>query len=99
MDIKKLAVKLKTTHKPAKPPQTNQTTHTSSTKQTNYPKPAKPPTKHPIITRKPVFYVTKNLSNNAKHVLSFQLFYAIILTFSSKDQSHVGIVGKICEII
>ena len=35
--------------------------------------------------------MTKILSNNANHMLNLQLFYSISLTFSSEDQSHVGI--------
>ena len=40
------------------------------------------------------FYVSKNFSNNAKHVLNLEPFYSITLTFSSEDQSQVGIEGK-----
>ena len=43
------------------------------------------------MSRKSVFYVTKNFSNNSKHVLSLQPLYAIISTFSSEDQSQAGI--------
>ena len=50
---------------------------------------------HPQTIHKPVFYVTKNFSNNAKHVLNFQPFYSsITLTFSSEDKSQVEIEGK-----
>ena len=45
------------------------------------------------------FYVSKNFSNNAKHVLNLEPFYSITLTFSSEDQSQVGIEGKWREII
>ena len=51
------------------------------------------------MSRKSVFCVTKNFSDNAKHVLSLQTFYAITLMFSSKDQIQVGIEGKRREII
>ena len=46
------------------------------------------------MSRRSVLYVTKNFSNNAKHVLILQLFYSILSTFSSEDQSQVGIEGK-----
>ena len=100
-----LAVKRGTTHKPAKP----QTTHKTATNQSNHPqttkKPAKPlsqtsqisdkpPQNQSIMSRKSVFYVTKNFSNNAKHVLNLQPFYSISSTFSSEDQSQVRIEGK-----
>ena len=62
LPIKSLTVRLETTHKPPKPstkhPQTSQIIH-------------KPPTNQRIISRKSAFYVTKNFSNNAKHVLSY----------------------------
>ena len=48
---------------------------------------------------KSVFYVTKNFSNNAKHVLTLQSFYSTTLKFSSEDESQVGIEGKWREII
>ena len=51
------------------------------------------------MSRKLVFYVTKNFRQNAKHVLSLQTFYFITLTFSSEDQSQLGIEGKWREII
>ena len=51
------------------------------------------------MSRKSVFYATKNFSNNAKHVLNIQPFYSISSTFSSEDQSQVGIEGKLHEII
>ena len=54
----------------------------------------KSPTNQPIIRRKSVFYVTKNFSDIAKHVLSLQPFYVIALKFSNEDQSQVGIEGK-----
>ena len=77
-----------TRHKPTK----------SLTNQPNHPHasqiPGKPPTIQPIMSRKLVFYVTKNFSHNAKHVLSLQTFYFITLTFSSEDQSQLGIEGK-----
>ena len=46
------------------------------------------------MRRKSVFYVTKNFSDIAKHVLSLQPFYVIALKFSNEDQSQVGIEGK-----
>ena len=83
-----LAVKLETTHKPAKPlgSQANhpQTSHIQD----------KSPTNQPIMRRKSVFYVTRNFSDIAKHVLSLQPFYVIALRFSNEDQSQVGIEGK-----
>ena len=51
------------------------------------------------MSSKLVFYVTKNFSNNAKHVLNLQPFYSVSLTFSSEDQSQVAIEGKWREII
>ena len=87
------------TDKPVKPP-TNQSNHPQTTQ-----KPVKPPTNQPNIgqtTQKPIVikvYVTKNFKNNAKHVLILQQFYSISSTFSSEDQSHVGIEGKWREII
>ena len=51
------------------------------------------------MSRKSVCYVTKNLRDNAKHVLSLQPFYAVTLAISSEDQSQVGIEGKLSEII
>ena len=84
-----------TTHEPAKPP-TNQPA-------TNHPKTSqisdKPPKNQPIIIRKSVLNVTKNFSNNVKQMLNLQPFYSISSTFSSNDQSQVGIEGKWCEII
>ena len=40
------------------------------------------------------FYVTKNFSDNAKHILSLQSFYDITLTFSREDQNQVVIEEK-----
>ena len=80
-------------------PQTSQTTHKSTkpaTNQPNHPKTTQKPAK-PLInqpSRKPVFNVTKNFSNNANHVLNLQLFYSVSSTFSSEDQSQVRIEGK-----
>ena len=54
----------------------------------------KSPTNQPIMRRKSVFYVTRNFSDIAKHVLSLQPFYVIALRFSNEDQSQVGIEGK-----
>ena len=51
------------------------------------------------MSRKSVFYATKNFSKNAEHVLNLQPFYSISLTFSSEDQSQVGIDWKWREII
>ena len=76
-----------TIHKPStNHPQTNQITH----------KPTKNP---PIMSRKLVFYVTKNFSNNVNYVPNFQPFYSISSTFSRKDQSQVTIEEKLREII
>ena len=61
--------------------------------------PDKPPTIQPIMMRKSVFYVTKNFSNNAKHMLRLQPLYFITLTSSSEDQSQEGIEEKLCEMI
>ena len=36
------------------------------------------------MSTKSVFYVTKKFSDNAKHVLSLQPFYAIVLMFNDK---------------
>ena len=47
-----------------------------------------------IMSGKSVFYVTKNFSNNAKHVLNLKSFYSISSTFSSEYQSQVGIEEK-----
>ena len=72
--LKSLAVKLETAHKPA----TNQLNH-PQTSQTNR-KPAKsqildkPPTKQPIMSRKSVFYVIKNFSDNAKRAKFATIF-------------------------
>ena len=54
------------------------------------------------MSRKLVFYVTKDFSNNAKHVHTcahlcihaHTCAYSISLTFGSKDQSQVGIEKK-----
>ena len=102
-----LAVELETTYKPAKPPtsqsnhpQTNQTihkqpqisqtTHKPPKNQPNHSQTSqildKPPKNQPIIT--------KNFSNNAKHVLNLKPFYPIPSTFSSEDLSQVGVEGK-----
>ena len=51
------------------------------------------------MSRKWVFYVTKNYSNNAKHVVNLQPFYSISLNFSREDQSQVGMEEKWREII
>ena len=51
------------------------------------------------MSRKSAFYVTKNFSKNAEHVLNLQPFYSISLMFSSKDQSQVGAEGTWREII
>ena len=59
----------------------------------------KRPKNQSIMSRKSVFYVTKNFVNNAKHVLNLQPFYSILSTFSNEDQSPVGIEGKWREII
>ena len=96
-----------TTDKPVKPPtnqpQTSQTIHKSPKNQSNHSQTSqisdKPSKNQPIMSRKSVFYVTKNFSNNAKHVLNLQPFYSISSTFSSEDQSHIGIEGKWREII
>ena len=77
-------------------PQTSQTTHKPVKPFTNHPQTSH---KHRIISWKSVFYVAKNFNNNAKHMLSLQPFHAITLTFSSEDQSQVGIEGKWREII
>ena len=61
--------------------------------------PDKPPTIQPIMMRKSVFYVTKNFSNNANHMLRLQPLYFITLTFSSEDQGQEGIEEKLCEMI
>ena len=88
--------------------QTNQTSPKPATIQANHlqasHKRAKPPTNQPNtgqITHKPAnyeqkisFYVTKNFSNNAKHMLCLQPSNSIILTFSIEDQGQVGIKGK-----
>ena len=99
-----------TSHKLAKPtkpptnqPETSQPIHNKLTRQPNHPKISqileKPPTNQPIIIRKSAFYVTKNFSNNAKHVLNLQPFYSISLTFTSEYQSQVRIEEKWREII
>ena len=81
-------------------PQTSQIIYKPPTNQPNHPQtsqiPDKSPTNPPTMSRKLVFYVTRNFSNNAnsKHVLSLQALYSITLTFSSKDQSQVGIERK-----
>ena len=75
---KSLAAKLETTLKPSKPP-------------TTYPQTSQ---NHPTMSRKSVFYDTKILSDNAKHVLSLGPFYAIKLKFINEYQSQVGIEGK-----
>ena len=103
---KLLAVKLKTTHKPAKPttnyPQISQTTHKPPKYLPNHSQTSqisgKPPKNQQIMSRKS-FSVTKIFRNNAKHELNFLPFYSNSLTFTSEDQSHVGIEGKWCEII
>ena len=84
-----LAVKLETTNIPAKPPtkqsnqaQTSQTTHKPPTNQPNYPQTSH---KHTIMSRKSVFYVTKNFSDSAKYVLSLQINSK--LTCSSDGES------------
>ena len=71
------------TQKPPKPaksksnyPKTTQTTHKPPKSSANYPQTSRTTHKVAITTqlfsRKTVFYVTKNNSNNAKHLLSFQ---------------------------
>ena len=84
-------VKLSTNH-----PQTSQTIHKLPINQTKH---SQTSDKYRIICWKSVFYVAKNFNNNANHVLSLQPFYAITLTFSSEDQSQLGIEGKWSEII
>ena len=80
-----------TTHKPAKA-----STNHSKTSQTTH-KPAKYWTNHPktsqLLAENQFFYIIKNFSNNAKHVLNLPLFYSIPSTLSSKDHSEVGIEG------
>ena len=88
-----LAVKLKTTHKPVKPA-TNHPNHSQTSEISD-----KPPKNQPIISRKSVFNVTKDFSNNAKHGLNLQPFYSISSKFGSEDQSQVGIEGKCNDII
>ena len=91
-----------TSHKPSKPPtnqsQTSQTTHKPPKNQPNHSQTShicdKPPKNQSIISKKSVSNVTKNFSNNAKHVLNLQPFYSISSTFSSEDQSQVRIEGK-----
>ena len=46
------------------------------------------------MSRKSVFYDTKILNDNAKHVLSLGPFYAIKLKFINEYQSQVGTEGK-----
>ena len=96
-----------TTDKPVKPP-TNQpkaslTTRKPPKNQSNHSQTSqildKLPKIQPIISRKLVFNITKNFSNNAKHVLNLQTFYSIPSTLSSEDQSQVGVEGKWLEII
>ena len=88
---------------PANHPQTSQTTYKPPKNQPNHSQTSqisdKPPKNQPIMSRKSVFYVTKNISNNAKHVLILQPLYSISSTFSSKYQSQVGIEEKWREII
>ena len=70
-------------------PQTSQGAQKPTTNLPNHPQSSH---KHPIIGRKSGFYVTKNFSDNAKHVLSWQPFYAITSAFTSEDQNQVGVV-------
>ena len=80
-----------TTHKPStnqpKPAQTIQTTHKPANLPTNQPNHPQTSHKQPIISK-------NTFSDNAKHVLLLELFYAIKLPFSSEDQSRVRIDGK-----
>ena len=97
-----LAVKLETTHKPAKPatsqpnhPQTFQTIHKLLTNHLNHPQTSqiqdKLPTIQSIKSRKSFFLLLL--------VLRLQPFYFITLTLSSEDVSQVEIEGKWREII
>ena len=95
----RLAIKLETNHKPAKP-FTNHPNHQQTIR-----KPGKPVTNQPQTIHKPAKVpktsyklakprVNKTFSDNEKHVLNLQSFYAIKSAFSSKDQRQVGIEGK-----
>ena len=87
------------THKPViNQPNRPQTTQKPAKPLTNSQISDKPPQNQSIMTRN-FFYITKNFSNNAKHVLNLQPFYSISSTFSNDDQSQVGIERKWREIM
>ena len=91
-----LAVKLETTHKPTKPlknqPNTSQTTHKPAKYRTNHPKISQ------LLPENQLLMLPKTLAT-MQNVLNLQPFYSILSTFSSEDQSQVGIEGKWREII
>ena len=68
------------THKLTKP-STNRQNHLQTSQISD-----KPPKTQSVMTRKSVFYVTKNFSNNAKLVLNLHPFYSISSMFSIEDQ-------------
>ena len=84
-----------TTNKPStnqpKHAQTTRTTHKPSTNQPIYPQTSQ--TTHKPATNNQL-YQKNTFSDNAKHVLRLELFYAIKLPFSIEDQSRVRIDGK-----
>ena len=82
-----LAVKLETTHKPAKPP-TNQPNHPQNTL-----KPAKPPTKHPQ-TSQTTHKIAKNwmnhpLINQKSHLFFPKTFIMIRYKFRTQQLQHL----------